>query len=186
MSSTSRMRGCVSSRQRFQSNCLANADAALRGKRVAFSFARSLSLSHSLSFSVFPIYSLSRSFNGLVRLAHAPGATDSSGLGGHRAHAPVPTPSERLSLPLSLLAALSPSLSSSRAEYIHIRTVHFSLYPVSFLGPHSLTFGLLRFRRLDRARVRRIVASFSHAHRTRETRDEVIAARASRQARLST
>lgn len=71
--------------------------------------------------------------------------------------------------------SLSLFLPSSRAEYIHIRAVHFSLYPVSFLGPHSLTFGLLRFR-LDRARVRRIVASSSHR----------IAARASRRARLST
>lgn len=133
--SRTRMRGCVSSRQRFQSNCLANADAALRGKRVAFSFARSLSLSLS-SFSSLP-FTLSRSFP--VSCAWlTPRARPI--LGGHRAHAPVPTPSERLSLPLSLFPApqlfsLSPFLSSSRAECIHIRAVHFSLYPVSFLGP---------------------------------------------------
>lgn len=124
---------------------------------VSRSLLRAPSLSLFLSFFLPPIYSLSL-VPGLVRLAHAPGATDSSGLGGHRAHAPVPMPSERLSLPLFLFL----SFSSSRAEYIHIRTVHFSLHPVGFLGPHSLTFDLLRFRRLDRAHVQRIIASFSH------------------------
>jgi len=52
-----RMRECVSSRQRFQSNCLANA--ALRGKRVAFLFRARVLLSFSLFLSPTPCRSSS-------------------------------------------------------------------------------------------------------------------------------
>lgn len=113
------MRGCVSSRQRSQSNCLVNA--ALREEHVS-----SLCLCLSLSWS-------------RASLAHAPGATDSSGLGGHRAHAPVPTlrTSHSLTLAQSLThslallhIALALFLSSSRVQ-IYMYMYILSPYPIN-------------------------------------------------------
>jgi len=114
----------------------------------------------------------------LARLAHAPSANDTSGLGGHRAHAPVLTPRERLSLPLPLplsrslflnrAARLIPPLSLSLSlslflcscrVFIRVYTHTFPL-PHNNVLPYSLTFGLLRFCRLDRASVPQIIASF--------------------------
>lgn len=120
-------------RQGNGSRVTALENAALHGKRVASSLSSLSSFLLSLA---------------LACPAHAPGATDSSGLGGHRAHAPVPTsrapltPSLTIFLYLSRAGHSSPcsfSLLSSRDEYSYTYIyVHFSPSPGEVSSPTHL------------------------------------------------
>jgi len=178
------MRGCVSSRQRFQSNCLANA--ALRGKRELLSFA----CSRSLPLSLFLLPSLLLSLSLAHSRSRAPGSRPgrdrferSRRPSSARPRPDTASASHSLSLSISLKRAgrsSYPPLPLSRAFSLSLRSrrVFIRVYTHTFPLPHnvlpyspySLTFGLLRFCRLDRARVPRIIASFSH--RTNTTQDE--------------
>lgn len=141
------MRGCVSSRQRFQSNCLANA--ALHGERVA---------SLSLSLSVFLSFSLARS------LAHSRSRAPGSRPGrdrferSRRPSSARPRPDtasashslspDSRSLFLERAAPVArpiPSRSLSLASSNHPRTYTHTFPLPHNVVPYSLAFGLLRF-----------------------------------------
>lgn len=96
-------------------------------------------LSTVLTTFLFLGFSFSRPFSrGLARLAHAPGATDSSGLGGHRAHAPVPT---RVSRSLSHIISISVS-RAGRSLFPHRRSVFLSSLSLSPSHPLILLLSI--------------------------------------------
>lgn len=146
------------------------------------------SVSFSLLRSLPPFYSLSLILD-LARLAHAPGATDSSGLGGHRAHAPVLTPRAPLtpSLSISLKRAgrssYSPSLSRalslslrSRRVFIHVYTHTLSPSRIMSYPTHSPSVSYGSVVSIDRA-----FRESSRPSPTAQTQHKMNAARASRQ-----
>lgn len=174
------MRGCVSSRQRFQSNCLANA--ALRGERVASLFrAPALSLSPSLSPSLLlsPAHSRSR----------APGSRPgrdrferSRRPSSARPRPDTASASHSLSLDLSSLSApvarlippplslfLSHSLNRLRRVFIHVYTHTFPLphkYPTLLTHLRSPTICVVSIERAFCVSSRPSPTARTHARRT--------------------
>lgn len=118
-------------RQGNGSRVTALENAALHSKRVASSLSSLSSFLLSLALASAPA---------LACPAHAPGATDSSGLGGHRAHAPVPTSRVPLTLSLSIFLYLS------RAEFALLLALSLSHRRATrvFIYIYTYTFPLLR------------------------------------------
>lgn len=146
MASHTRMRECVSSRQRFRSNCPVNAALHRPCSRLSppLAFGSSLYLfsppaaqRHSISVFVvntlarFPcFFTLASTFAFCLWLVHAQGATDSNCLGGHQTRPPLPF-SPSLSV-RSFIIVEPMNTSFSTSLHVSAPFIRYSNFPLNF------------------------------------------------------